>query len=84
VKSPQETALERAGDYVRDRGWRHTPLTWEEVEAVLDVVDNVDEDMFHIEDIIYHITQVKMSKAARTGLAQEFGVPPETLTPPSP
>ncbi len=31
-----EQALQRAQDYVRDRGWRHEPLTWEEVGALID------------------------------------------------
>ena len=35
MKSPQDTALQRAQDYARDRGWRQEPLTWQEVEVLV-------------------------------------------------
>ena len=79
MKSAQDTALQRARDYARDRGWRQAPLTWEEVEVLLGVADRLDDDLFHIEDIIYRIARVKMSKTARANLASEFGVSPEDL-----
>jgi len=79
MKSPQDIALQRAQDYVRDRGWRQEPLTWEEVKALRDVADRLDDDLFHIDEVIVRIARVKMSKAARAALASEFGVSPEDL-----
>jgi hypothetical protein len=79
MKSPQELALQRAQDYARDRGWRQEPLTWEEVAVLTEVVEQADDEYFHIDDVIDRIARVKMSKTARANLASEFGVSPEDL-----
>ena len=34
--TPTEQAEQRARDYVRDRGWRQEPLSWEEVAKLLE------------------------------------------------
>lgn len=41
MKTDEERARQRAEDYVRDRGWRHEPLTWEEVAVLLDGLGRV-------------------------------------------
>jgi hypothetical protein len=33
--SEEDAVLERAQSYVRDRGWRHEPLTWDEVKVLV-------------------------------------------------
>jgi hypothetical protein len=38
VKTPLELAAERARANLRNRGWRVEPLTWEEVEVLLEHV----------------------------------------------
>jgi len=36
VKTDLELAVDRARAYVRNRGWRVEPLTWDEVKVILD------------------------------------------------
>jgi hypothetical protein len=33
--SEQDAVLERAQSYVRDRGWRQEPLTWQEIKVLV-------------------------------------------------
>ena len=39
MNTPIELADEHARAYVRSRGWRVAPLTWEEVEVLLEELD---------------------------------------------
>ena len=41
--TPAEHAEQRARDYVRDRGWRQEPLSWEEVRALLEALEAAGE-----------------------------------------
>jgi hypothetical protein len=43
----QDAALQRARAYVRDRGWRHEPLTWEEVEVLVGLTYGPDLEDFN-------------------------------------
>jgi len=47
VISAQDAALARARAYVRDRGWRHEPLTWEEVEVLVELTYGPDLEDFN-------------------------------------
>ena len=79
--TPAEHAEQRARDYVHDRGWRQEPLSWEEVAALLDVIDDVAEDLFHIDEVTDRIAGVALSKIARRNLAEAFAVSVDDLTP---
>jgi len=46
MKSPQDLALQRAQDFARDRGWRQDPLTWEEVEVLVELTFGPDQGDF--------------------------------------
>ena len=46
--SEQDAALQRAQDYVRNRGWRVEPLTWEEVEVLVAMTYGPDLDDFKV------------------------------------
>lgn len=75
--TPAERAEQRARDYVRDRGWRHEPLSWEEVAELLER----GEDWIHLDAIAERIAGVAMSKTARLALAKAFDVEVADLTP---
>jgi hypothetical protein len=44
VKTPLELATEHANAYVRERGGRVEPLSWEEVRELLESTYRIDED----------------------------------------
>lgn len=46
--SEQDAVLERARSYVRDRGWRQEPLTWEEVEVLVGLTYGPDLEDFNV------------------------------------
>ena len=79
--SGEERALQRAEDYVRDRGWRQEPLTWEEVADLLDALDRADEDYVHRENLAIVIAGVAMSKTARRALAKALDLDEAEVTP---
>lgn len=42
MKTPLELAAEHARAYVRNRGWRVEPLSWEEVEVLLEEMQTLN------------------------------------------
>ena len=50
MKTPLELAAEHARTYVRNRGWRCEPPTWEEVKLLLDELQRMQWNQCDCED----------------------------------